>query len=157
MIALRTSSFDALYEARSEHLLVFFGRRWADHRTAVGVWAETWAQAFVARRRFRGDTEPEAVSWLYALGCRQLAACEHRGSPRRDALARLGLESPELGRADADRFELLIADPARFGEFDREVTAPAARPSLGVVHEFGAELLGAAEPRRLRFALVAGG
>lgn len=65
-------AFAHLYEQRADDLLVFFTRRTLDPEIARDLWAETFAQAFAARRRFRGQSSEQAVSWLYGIAYRQL-------------------------------------------------------------------------------------
>jgi RNA polymerase sigma-70 factor (ECF subfamily) len=87
---------DALYERHRRPLLLFFVRRTADTELALDLWAETFAQAVVARRRFRGATEAERAGWLYAIARRQLALYYRRGRAERRALERLNIERPPV-------------------------------------------------------------
>ena len=61
-------AFAEFYARESEPLLVYFARRTLDAQAAVDLCAETFAQAFAGRDRFRGRTEQEARGWLYAAG-----------------------------------------------------------------------------------------
>jgi hypothetical protein len=61
------SAFGGFYMAQSRELLAFFVRRTFDFEVARDLTAETFAQAFEHRRRFRGSTDAEASGWLYAL------------------------------------------------------------------------------------------
>jgi RNA polymerase sigma-70 factor (ECF subfamily) len=85
-----------LYERHRKELLLFFVRRTADTELAMDLWAETFAQATVSRRRFRGRTEAEAAGWLYAIARRQLALYYRRGQAERRALDRLDVERPPV-------------------------------------------------------------
>ncbi len=85
---------EALYRRHREELLVFFARRTADAQIALDLWAETFAQAVVGLRRFRGTSEAEAGAWLYGIAQRQLAQFYRRGAIEQRALRRLRLERP---------------------------------------------------------------
>ncbi len=90
---------EALYAAHRDGLLTFFARRTGDPQTALDLWAETFAQAVAGRRRFRGSTDAERASWLYAIARRQLALYHRRGSAERRALDRLRIERPQADAA----------------------------------------------------------
>lgn len=105
--------FDDLYDACAQQLLVFFARRAADPHTARDLWAETLAQAFAARGRFRGRGPEQARSWLYGIAYRQLGQYRRRGVIEQRALRRLALEAPALSDEDVERLdELAHVGPA---------------------------------------------
>ncbi len=99
--------FEALYDERAEALLVFFTRRTFDPEAALDLWAETFAQAYSGRRRFRGSRDDELVSWLYGIAYRQLALYMRRGRTEQRALKRLGLQQPEALDGELERLEEL--------------------------------------------------
>jgi RNA polymerase sigma-70 factor (ECF subfamily) len=111
--------FDAIYDACAERLLVWFTRRTLDPEAALDLWAETLAQAFAGRRRFRGSTEDEAAAWLFAIGRNQWAGYLRRGYAERKAMRRLGLGRPVLADDDLERLEEL----AGLSELRRSVGA----------------------------------
>jgi RNA polymerase sigma-70 factor (ECF subfamily) len=122
------SDFDLLYAERAEALLVFFARRTVDAETALDLWAETWAQAFAARGRFRGESREQSVSWLYGIAYRQLALLWRRGRVEQRAMARLGLERPALADADIERLEELAGMEALRAQIARALaTLPVAQ------------------------------
>jgi RNA polymerase sigma factor (sigma-70 family) len=94
--------FEALYDRSAERLLVWFTRQTLDPELALDLWAETLAQAYAGRRRFRGDDE-QAEAWLFGIARRQFAAYLRRGYAERRALRRAGLERPQLGDGDLER------------------------------------------------------
>lgn len=53
----RPMAFDGFYQAHARELLLFFTRRTFDVEVARDLTAETFAQAFEHRRRFRGRTD----------------------------------------------------------------------------------------------------
>ncbi len=101
------SEFESLYDLSAEALLGFFVRRTGDPHTARDLWAETFAQAFAARRRFRGSTPLQAESWLYGIAYRQLAQYHRRGAIEQRALRRLATEPPALSAEDVERLQEL--------------------------------------------------
>ena len=127
--ALRRA-FGEFYAAESEALLVFFARRTLDAHAAVDLCAETFAQAFAGRRRFRGGTEEEARGWLYAIASRQLAKYLRAGAVERRGIERLGIVTPVVTDDDVAAIEeragvealrsMLAAELARLSEEQRD-------------------------------------
>lgn len=87
---------EALFVAHRETLLAFFARRTADPQIATDLWAETFAQAVVSAKRYRGRDDADAAAWLFGIARRQLAAYYRRGSAEQRALRRLSLERPAV-------------------------------------------------------------
>jgi RNA polymerase sigma-70 factor (ECF subfamily) len=104
-------AFLAFYERHADSLLVFFTRRVYEVEVAFDLTAETFAQAFASRRRFRGQLEAEASAWLYAIARHQFAAYVRKGKAERKALERLGIEVPELSPEEYRRVEQLADLP----------------------------------------------
>lgn len=113
---LSREQFSALYAAEAEGLLVFLTRRTMQPDVALDLWAETLAQAFAARRKFRGDAA-QAPTWLYGIAYRQLAMFWRRGAVERRALRRMRLERP---RPSEDQLQQLI-EVARLDELKIQV------------------------------------
>jgi hypothetical protein len=55
-----SESFGSLYLRHADNVLIFIARRVYDREVAMDLTAETFARAFVSRKRFRGGTEAEA-------------------------------------------------------------------------------------------------
>jgi RNA polymerase sigma-70 factor (ECF subfamily) len=106
-----------LYAQHAESLLLFLARRTADPQIALDLWAEVFAQAAAAARRFRGSGDAEAAGWLYGIARRQLALYYRRGHAERRALDRLTLERPP-------------ADPGVLAEIERRAGLDALRADL---------------------------
>jgi RNA polymerase sigma-70 factor (ECF subfamily) len=104
---LTDEQFVAVYDDRAEMILVFFMRRTFDAEAALDLWAETFAQAYRGRRRFRGRTDEEIVSWLFGIAYRQLAMYARRGRAEQRALNRLGVRRPEAADDELERLEEL--------------------------------------------------
>ena len=108
--ALRRSARDAdafvsFYSEHAEALLAFFVRRVYDPDVAFDLTAETFAQAYQARRRFRGRTDKQAAAWLYRIARRQRARYFRKGKAEHRALSKLGIERPQLDDQQRARLE----------------------------------------------------
>jgi RNA polymerase sigma factor (sigma-70 family) len=113
------SAFGAFYTAHSRELLAFFARRTFDVEVARDLTAETFAQAFEHRRRYRGSTDAEASGWLYGIARHQLSRYVRKGVVERKALRRLSIQVPAVSEEDYDR----IAELAGFAELRDRVAA----------------------------------
>jgi RNA polymerase sigma-70 factor, ECF subfamily len=100
---MQPSEFTAFYSAHSRRLLAFFVRRTFDVEVARDLTAETFAEAFEHRRRFRGSSEAEAAAWLFGIARHQLSRYARTGSVRRRAVERLGIRVPEVSEDDHER------------------------------------------------------
>jgi len=102
-------AFAELYELTVQRVLAFVASRLADvgrpldHQTAWDVTAETFAKAFLARKSFRGESDEEAISWLFTIAKRELLQLERRRDVERQALRRLALEPQPLTSDDHER------------------------------------------------------
>jgi RNA polymerase sigma-70 factor (ECF subfamily) len=101
------SDFAAFYAEHAERVLIFLARRCLDPEVAVDLMAETFAQAYAGRRRFRGTTDAEASAWVFAIARHQLSGYFKRGRAERKAVARLGIEVPPVEPEDLTRIEEL--------------------------------------------------
>jgi RNA polymerase sigma factor (sigma-70 family) len=111
-------------------LLAFFARRTFDVEVARDLTAETFAQAFEHRRRFRGSTDAEASGWLYGIARHQLSRYARKGKVERKALDRLGIQVPTVSAEDYDHIvelagleELRDRVAAAFGELSDDQRA----------------------------------
>lgn len=102
-----SEGFSRLYERENRTVARFFARRVLDGQTALDLTAETFAQAFLSRKRFRGRNETEQGAWLMVIAQRQLSRYWRRGKAERKALQRLGLEPPEADANDLEALERL--------------------------------------------------
>jgi RNA polymerase sigma factor (sigma-70 family) len=104
---LDSAGFTRLYELNAKKMLLFFTRRVYQPEIALDLTAETFAQAFLSRRRFRGQTDAEAQAWLYGIARHELGRYFRRGRAERRAIARLGVDVPALSDAELRRIEEL--------------------------------------------------
>jgi RNA polymerase sigma-70 factor (ECF subfamily) len=103
-------AFARFYEEHAESLLAYVMRRVWDVDVALDLTAESFAQAYLSRRRFRGSTEAEAAGWLYGIAKRQLALYFRRSAVEKRALQRLGLQAPRFDEEEEARLRDL-AEP----------------------------------------------
>src|SRR3954453_33626 len=126
-MARREVDISELYRRHREALLLFFVRRTTDVEVALDLWAETFAQAVAARRRYRGRSEDQAAAWLYGIARRQLSMYYRRGRAERRALDRLRIERPPSnGSVEAE-----ISRRAGLAELRRELAEALATLSDG--------------------------
>jgi RNA polymerase sigma factor (sigma-70 family) len=93
LLAARTdaAAFRELYERYAEQLHAFHLRRTADRDAAYDLTAETFAQAWLARARFRDEAGGSAGPWLYGIARNVLLMSVRRRRLERSACERLGL------------------------------------------------------------------
>jgi RNA polymerase sigma factor (sigma-70 family) len=106
-LTLDDVGFSRLYRSAAQDLVVYFARRTYDPEAAGDLMAETFAKAYLGRRRFRGSTEEQARAWLFGIARRRFAMYVRRGRAERRALRRLGLERPPLVEGEYARIEQL--------------------------------------------------
>ena len=113
-------AFGVLFERHAESLLGYFARRTFDAEAAAELTAETFAQAFASRRRFR-DQGVDGMAWLYGIGKNLLSCYFRNGAVDARARRRLGMPERTVGTDDYERIEELI---------DFESVAPVVREAL---------------------------
>jgi RNA polymerase sigma factor (sigma-70 family) len=132
-------AFGRFYEEHVESLLAYVLRRVWDVDVALDLTAESFAQAYLSRRRFRGSTEAEAAGWLYGIARRQLALYFRRRAVEKRALQRLGLQAPRFDDEERARLrDLAEPDDLRAVvrlELDRLSAAQREALQLRVVDE----------------------
>jgi RNA polymerase sigma-70 factor (ECF subfamily) len=65
-----------------------------DEQTAHELMAETFAQAWLSARRFRGEDDNAGAAWLYGIARNLLFQHHRRGRLERRARERLGMQMP---------------------------------------------------------------
>jgi RNA polymerase sigma-70 factor (ECF subfamily) len=100
--------FVTFYDRVMPGLLAYFARRTFDAQIAADLTAETLAEAFASRRRFRPRGDGSASAWLYVIAARKLHRYVRRLRVDDAARRRLGMERIELAPDDVDRIETLI-------------------------------------------------
>ncbi len=124
-------AFGLLYERHAEPILRFFARRTLDPDAAAELTAETFAEAFASRLRFR-DRGLGVSGWLYGIARHQLARFFRTGAVDSRARTRLGIPEREVSTEDYERIEELV---------DFEQVGRAIGQALGVLSEEQREAL----------------
>lgn len=119
-------AFAEVYRECVDQLVIFMVRRVFDVETALDLAAESVAQAFLARRSFRGSTDEEAAGWLYGIARRQLALYFRRSAVEQQALQKLGIEPPRLD----DEEQARLIELSGLAELRSEVRSELRRLSL---------------------------
>ena len=84
-------AFRELYGRYARQLHDWFARRTRSQDAALDLTAETFAQAWLVRARFRDDADGSAAGWLYGIARNVLLMSIRRGALERRARERLGL------------------------------------------------------------------
>jgi RNA polymerase sigma factor (sigma-70 family) len=85
------AAFRELYERYASRVYGFHMSRSRDPEAAHDLTAETFAQAWLARRRFRDEAGGSAGPWLFGIARHVLGASVRRRRVERSACERLGL------------------------------------------------------------------
>ena len=104
---LDAESLDWLYRRHAEPLLIYFARRLFDAEAAVDLVGETFAAAFQSRGKFRGNTEDEAIGFLYGIARNKLLVHIHDDAIRIRKTRQLPVDRRALTDAEIDRVEEL--------------------------------------------------
>ncbi|MGH2910412.1 MAG: RNA polymerase sigma factor [Solirubrobacteraceae bacterium] len=86
-------AFEDFYERYAEAVCGYFVRRTGSRSTAVELTAETFAQAWLVRARFRDQADGSAAPWVYGIARNVLLMSIRRGALERRATERLGLQA----------------------------------------------------------------
>jgi len=140
-------SFADFYERLSPSVLRFFAHATGDPECAFDLTAETFARAFEKRGAFRGETEEQAVAWLWAIARSELAQFRRGRRSELAALARLGLERPAPSDEELRAVEEMTAAADAGVRLQRALTRlpPEQREAiqLRIVHRLGYEEIAA--------------
>jgi RNA polymerase sigma-70 factor (ECF subfamily) len=88
------SAFRELYDRHAEAIHGYLRGRTRDEQAALDLTAETFAEAWLSRRRFRDEMDGSARPWLFAIARHKLLESVRRAGIETRARARLGLELP---------------------------------------------------------------
>jgi RNA polymerase sigma-70 factor (ECF subfamily) len=99
LAAARTdaAAFRSLYDRYAARVLRYHERRTEDADAAHDLTAETFAQAWLSRGRFRDEAGGSAGPWLFAIARHVLLASVRKRALERTAAQRLGLELSGTG------------------------------------------------------------
>jgi RNA polymerase sigma factor (sigma-70 family) len=124
-MVLDAAAISRLYRAHAAGMLGFFVRRTFDPEVAVDLVADTFVAAVADRGSFRGESDEEAVGWLYGIARHRLADFLRRGRVERRALEQAGFQRRALTDSEYERIEEL----AGLGELRDLVAAGVDRLS----------------------------
>ena len=93
--------FRELYDRYAERMYAFHLRRTRDPEAALDLTAETFAQAWQSRTRFRDEAGGSAGPWLFGIARNLLLTSVRRASLERSACERLGLPTASTSPPDA--------------------------------------------------------
>jgi len=99
-------SFGVFYDRHAAAVLAFLVRRTGSAQLAADLVAETFAAAFISRRRYR-DTGAPALAWLLGIARHKLASAVRSERVERRARKRLALERIEVDDRSLERIEEL--------------------------------------------------
>ncbi len=102
----RAPAFGEFYDRHVASIVRFFYRRTSCVETSADLTAETFAAAFVSRRRYR-DTGTPALAWLMTIANRQLSHYVRRRKVADRYRRRLDIGRVELTPEDYERVETL--------------------------------------------------
>jgi RNA polymerase sigma-70 factor (ECF subfamily) len=104
---LTQDDLSAAYRRDARRLLIWLTRRTYDGQLAVDLVAETYARAWEARQRFRGDpADADALAaWTFGIARHVLAHALRRGRAEQRAITRLGVQPPQLAADELARLE----------------------------------------------------
>ncbi len=85
-------AFRELYERHAPAVHAYFVRRTGSRTTALDLTAETFAQAWFVRARFRDEADGSAAPWVYGIARNVLLMSIRRGRLEQRATERLGLQ-----------------------------------------------------------------
>jgi RNA polymerase sigma-70 factor, ECF subfamily len=97
-------AFGRLYDRHVRVLLAYVHALTRSPETTADIVAETFAKAFVARRRFH-DLGGSARPWLFKIAKNELLMLERRRRVEMRAARRLGIERPVLDDTSIERIE----------------------------------------------------
>ncbi len=86
------AAFRSLYDRYAARVLRYHERRTHDADAAHDLTAETFAQAWLARGRFRDEAGGSAGPWLFAIARHVLLASVRKRTLEQTAARRLGIE-----------------------------------------------------------------
>jgi RNA polymerase sigma-70 factor (ECF subfamily) len=106
------SAFRELYERYVERIHGYFVRRIGDADAAFDLTAETFAQAWLMRARFRDEAGGSAGPWLFGIARNVLLMSLRRGRLEQRAAQRLGIAE----RLDGDYARAAVLPDERWAD-----------------------------------------
>jgi RNA polymerase sigma-70 factor (ECF subfamily) len=107
MPKLTADEITALYEAHSRSILRFLMRRTLDAQVSIDLLSETYAVAYEKRKKFRGEGEASARSWLFGIANNLLQDYFRSGSTEQRAMRKIGMDHVEVLDHEIERIDEL--------------------------------------------------
>jgi RNA polymerase sigma factor (sigma-70 family) len=148
------AAFGEFYERHAAAVLAFFHRRTACAQTALDLTAETFAEAFAFRRRYR-DTGAPTLAWLLGIARHKLSRSLARGRVEDHARRRLGIERRELDDLAIERIDELCSSEDLRNRVEEALESLTPKVAEAVVLRVVCELPFAEVARRLDCSEVA--
>ena len=142
-------SFRELYDRHAQRVYGFHLRRTGDADAAHDLTAETFAQAWLVRRRFKDRAGGSAVPWLFGIARNVLLLSVRRRRLERSACERLALRErldSEPATAVPDESWLEGLDEALADLPDGQRDAVFLRVAADLDYEAAATILGTSAP-----------
>jgi RNA polymerase sigma factor (sigma-70 family) len=104
----QSGPFSIFYRRHAVALLAFFARRTFDGQVAADLMAETMAEAYASRQRYRDRGPGSAYAWLMAIARHKLSHYLRHLVVEERARRRLSIVTPAIDADDLRRIEELI-------------------------------------------------
>ena len=126
-------AFCRFYERHAVTLRGWLRGQTGSREVANDLTAETFAQALVALRRFRGTGDDTAVAWLYAIARHPLYEYRRRDRVETSARQRLGMPVRDYGEFETveELEDARLLAPALAEAVARSLPASGRRSSCG--------------------------
>jgi|SRR3954469_18308561 RNA polymerase sigma factor (sigma-70 family) len=144
----RPEAFGEFFERYQRKVLDFFYRRTGCSEIAADLTSETFAAAFLARRRYR-DTGAPAEAWLLTIARRKLVDSLRRGRAESKARRRLGVRPVPLDDSAIEEIEETVDLRAMRQEVREAMGSLPESQAKAVYMRVGLELPYAVIARRL--------
>jgi len=106
---------DAFHEIYSRYVVTIDGwlrQRSADGHVAAELTAETFAQAWYSRKRFKDTGEASVIRWLFGIARNVMLTYNHKEKVHTSATSRLRMELRSLDQSQMDQTTELDAELA---------------------------------------------
>lgn len=145
------SAFRELYDRYAERIHRYLHTRTGDQQAALDLTAETFAQAWLSRGRFRDELDGNAGPWLFAIARNKLLMSVRSARIEARARERLGMELPSVvaGTPEGRWLEGLDEALAELPETQREALRLRVEEDLAYA-EIGAALGTTPQAARVR-------
>lgn len=139
LAASKPEAFGVFYKRHIDAILAYHYRRSGCPQTAADLAAETFAQAFLSRRKFSPGSKP-ARAWLFGIARNHLGKFVRRQQVEERARRKLGVERIEVDESDIAHIEALVDMAPLRRELQEALTSLPAGEAKAVRMRIGQEL-----------------